>query len=56
MILQGMNRERAPFVLTPDFEYVLGKRVGVVGLHVVLFTRSIFCSIRSCSRSLRILQ
>ena len=22
-----MNRERAPFVLTPDFEYVMGKRV-----------------------------
>ncbi|KAL5517410.1 hypothetical protein EMCRGX_G002951 [Ephydatia muelleri] len=22
----GMNRERAPFVLTPDFEYVMGKR------------------------------
>ena len=24
---QGVNRERAPFVLTPDFEYVMGKRV-----------------------------
>ncbi len=22
-----MNREKAPFVLTPDFEYVMGKRV-----------------------------
>ena len=31
-----MNRERAPFVLTPDFEYVLGKRVGVVCLCVCL--------------------
>lgn len=26
--MQGMNREKAPFVLTPDFEYVMGKRVG----------------------------
>ena len=34
MILQGMNRERAPFVLTPDFEYVLGKRVSEMFVHV----------------------
>ena len=27
--VQGMNRERAPFVLTPDFEYVMGKRVSL---------------------------
>ena len=42
--VQGVNRERAPFVLTPDFEYVMGKRVsmcvcvnvclGCVGVHV----------------------
>lgn len=24
--IMGMNRERAPFVLTPDFEYLMGKR------------------------------
>ena len=27
LLSQGVNRERAPFVLTPDFEYVMGKRV-----------------------------
>ncbi len=26
---QGYSREKAPFVLTPDFEYVMGKRVSL---------------------------
>ena len=31
-----MNREKAPFVLTPDFEYVMGKRVS--GRYLVVIT------------------
>ena len=26
-LLQGVNRERAPFVLTPDFVYIMGGKV-----------------------------
>ena len=35
-MFQGVNKERAPFVLTPDFEYVMGKRVSLS----VVFTGS----------------
>ena len=30
LIMQGVKREWAPFVLTPDFVYVMGGEVGVV--------------------------
>ena len=36
-----MNRERAPFVLTPDFEYVMGKRVSWPLSFLVSCTRNV---------------
>ena len=45
--VQGVyNRERAPFVFTPDFEYVMGKRVSIV-THLILLL--VLCSWTMCN-------